>query len=66
MPRSAGFTFGPSTPRPSWARSEDWTLSRFRISPYFRGLDRFLADEFDLQGFLVVGPNMLAGTNELA
>jgi hypothetical protein len=30
-----------------------------------RGLDRFLADKLDLQGFLVVGPDMLAGTDDL-
>ena len=40
------------------------TVEQFALD--LGGLDRFLANQFDLEGLLIVGADMLAGTHELA
>ena len=67
MPRSAGGMLAASGPRPNWWRSEDWTLSRLRISP---SISEVLTASSLInsmrRAFLVVGPDMAENPHELA
>ena len=67
MPRSAGGMFGGFRSEAELVAQrgldavavEDFALD-------LGGLDRFLADQFDAQGILVVGPDMAENPHELA
>ena len=66
MPRSAGFTrrFGPEAELVAQRGLDAVAVEDFALD--LGGLDRFVADQFDLEGLLVVRPDMPEGADELA
>lgn len=67
MPRSAGLTFGASAAEAELGTQRGLHVIAVQDLPFDLGrFDGFLADKLDLQGLLVVGPDVFVCPNELA